>query len=468
MRILPVVCGPHFRRVCPVALSRGLQRQVPFGTRLLSAVGGGPTAEGAHCDGAVAPAVHGSVRVTLGPPGAGADDRKVERFSWHVRRTLGLGEVVELNARGPRAVMNALRAMASGDHRTEFETTWSGEGGTRYLRFVARVGTVPDGFASQRIGSMSSALVATGKSTVLQLARALSLEEGKKGFAFVAAREDDEVALNILAKALATAPSTGRECKRFQCFPEFTGSPGSTRLLVYLCGAPAQLPERSGATFTAVPPGVGADRSYTLRFVTATHDRLRRGDDVQMECRGPDAVWHSLRALSELPGHTTEVEVSWCRRPAKAGPNVRAEVATESTSEVKPQVGTDDRRGVDGSDGQRVLNVIALRARRGESYKEFNSTVFAETRRLLVASTTDVRTLAWAIVKEVRRRKAVAVHAYGNDRASVNIAVKALATVPRLTDGSRLSFVPSLGSSKGPGKQVLRLYVQKVQQSASK
>lgn len=484
MHCFAIVCSGYFRRVPPTAVFRRQQQpRLRFSVRSrflgavssslsLSAVGRAHgTAQDVHSD----VAMHSSARVTLGPPGAGADDRKVERFSWHVRRTLGLGEVVELDARGPRAVMNALRAMASGDHCTEFEVSWEGDGGTRHLRFVARARAVPAALDSQRKGNASSELVASGKGTVLQLARALSSEEARRGFACVAAREDDEAALNILAKALATAPSTGRVCRQLRCFPEFIQGPGGPRLLVYLQGAPAELPKRSGVTFTAVPPGAGADRAYTLRFFAATHDRLRRGDDVQMECRGPNAVWHSVRAFSELSGHTVDVEASWCQRPVKVALQRRAGARPDSASETRPEARTEamvkdppQTLGKDGNEAatekkeQHFLNVIAFQGRRGVAYEKFNAIDFTETRRLLVAGTSNVRTLAWAIVKEVRQRKGVAVHAYADDRASVNIAVKALATVPRLTGGAHFSFVPSLGSSKGPGKQVLRLYVRRV------
>lgn len=435
-----------------------------FGSHSSSAIGRAhATAQDVHSD----VPMHSSARVTLGPPGAGADDRKVERFFWHVRRTLGLGEVVELDARGPRAVMNALRALASGDQRTEFQVSWEGDKGTRHLRFVARARAMPAGLVSQMKGSASSELVASGKSSVLQLARALSSDEARRGFARVAAREDDEIALNILAKALATAPSTGRECRQLRCFPKFNQGPGGPRLLVYFQGAPfSELPKSTGVTFIAVPPGAGADRAYTLRFLAATHDRLRRGDDVQMECRGPNAVWHSVRAFSELSGQTVDVEASWFQRPVKAALQRRGGARLESVLEIRPEVRTEavakDGNEVAVADKQHFLNVVALQGRRGVPYEKFNAIDFTETRRLLVAGTSHVRSLAWAVVKEVRQRKGVAVHAYADDRASVNIAVKALATVPRLTGGARLFFVPSLGSSKGPGKQVLRLYVRKV------
>merc|ERR1712232_1515392 len=141
------------------------------------------------------------------------------------------------------------------------------------------------------------AVFVASDTNVLDLARTVSAElvDKKANALRMHSRLDDASALNVLAKVLATAPHV-RGHARMVCTPNLLRGrlSGEERLYVYTRYEKIQRPLKSKssalATFTAVPPGREAQPDYTLRFTVAVHDRLRLGDSVEMQCRGPDAV----------------------------------------------------------------------------------------------------------------------------------------------------------------------------------
>merc|ERR1712008_439920 len=170
-----------------------------------------------------------------------------------------------------------------------------------------------------------------------------------------------------------------------------------------------------GSTFRALPPGRESAAEAVQRFGKTVQDRLRLGDNVEMECRGQEAVNNAIRVLCHLQDHTAELEADW------------AEVEASCDGPAS------------------TLNVLQLRARRGATWAEFNATDFEQRQLLFASAKTDIKQLSWAVAKEVRKKGAVSVHAYSDNLKAVNIAVKALATVPKLTGGERVSCIPSHG-----------------------
>lgn len=397
-----------------------------------------------------------AAHVVLRPPSANADNDAVNRFLVHVGRVLEQEEHFEIEARGVQSVRSTLRSLALAGRTAEFDVSWAGSGGQsrdgdRFLQFKVQAGVTWDEHMRTRFGDAPEFFVQASTS-VLALAQAVAFEEEKSGSLRLHCYVEDPAAMNVLAKALATAPSVRLPSgyRALRCVPNIVrpgkdneggdapkprgtargGRQGEpARLFVFVRGRPAEAPPPSGATFTAIPPGANADPAYLRRFRAAVHDRLRRGDEVDMECRGPDAVEHAVRALCNLQGHTAEFQARW----------------------IAKDVG-----------GDRPLKSIGIRARRGATWLDFNRTDFRSFELFFASPKTAVGKLASAVAQEVRNRKAVSVHVYSDNKIAIGTAVKALATVPTFEEGGeQVVCVPSLGHTKDKQTGTLRLYIRR-------
>merc|ERR1719401_1350710 len=149
-----------------------------------------------------------------------------------------------------------------------------------------------------------------------------------------------------------------------------------------------------------------------------------------------------MEALAEVQHNVAELSVKWTRG---------------SNTPRRPQPPTVASSGASPS-------FLHVRAEKGAEWKEFNATDFSRTELLSATASSDVKKLARAIGNEARRLGAVALHAYADDRAAVNTAVKAIASVPVELPGLHVRSVPSFGKAKvGDGeRRVLRLYISSV------
>lgn len=376
----------------------------------------------------------------LQAPEPDATPERVEEFVQRVHRSLfEAGEEMQFQARGPRAVQRSLKALSEGPRAAVFSVSWAGTavesgGNGRFLHFAARAGLKWEDYWRSRL-QHTAGLFVERNSPVLALAQNVVREEKRQGGVRIHAEIDDEVAVNVLAKALATAPLvyTKQGPRTFRCTPNIAKAGDSDRLFVYVEGAEPdgdrQLPPPTGATFQAMVPGSGAERDAVRRFFAAVHDRLFRGDEVAMECHSVPALEHAMRALCLLKERTAEVEAEWAERRAGSGGN----------------------RG----------KVLALRARRGVTWEAFNAADAKRFRLLFATKATDVKKLAYAIAKEVRSNGGVAVHTYSDNPAAINTVASALATVPLVTGGERVCCVPSFGHAGEKRHPTLRLSVRR-------
>merc|ERR1712100_994617 len=99
---------------------------------------------------------------------------------------------------------------------------------------------------------------------------------------------------------------------------------------------------------------------------------------------------------------------------------------------------------------------------RGQTFAAFNETDFSKSLLLFSKASSAVTKLAWAVAKEVRQKGLVAVHAFSDDKEAVNTALKALATVPKLTAGERVTCVPSFGRAGEERRPTLRIAVRRL------
>eukprot|EP00930_Biecheleria_cincta_P056889 TRINITY_DN42905_c0_g1_i1.p1 TRINITY_DN42905_c0_g1~~TRINITY_DN42905_c0_g1_i1.p1 ORF type:complete len:473 (-),score=72.39 TRINITY_DN42905_c0_g1_i1:96-1514(-) len=384
-------------------------------------------------------------KVTLRPPGSGSSEEKAQKFFVHLDRTLELGETVELSAWGNTAVRNVLRAFVAATKSVKFQVSWDSLGrGTeshRSLRFVVASGLPWEKYLENR-SKNTQGLFVQGKTKHLQLARSVAkaLEaappEDAKAIR-VHTFLDDENAVGNLVKGLASAsavyPYHELSCVANAVCPL---EDPRERLFVYVTGTASGIqPSITGASFQAMPPGIGAEPEHVRKFNEAVQDRLHRGDRVTMECRGPDAVLHCVRSLCLLQGHAASFRVSW---------------AAISRVSNKTEISKRDQG----------MNVLQVQAERGPTWDDFNATNFTKTDRLVVAPASHVQALAWAAVKEVRRDGAVSLHCYSDNTSSVNVLMKAIATVPPLTGGQKLICIPSFGRVGARKDPVLRVYVR--------
>lgn len=377
------------------------------------------------------------------PPGENAAQSKVDHFLESVSKQLAGQESLELLAKGEQAVLHAVKALALGDRTSEFQIVWleSGDPTTkgdrdRSLSFIARGGDPWDVYLKSRL--LDTKAIAIDQSSKVQqearkLVKLLVVAENGPSVRLHAPIHD-AAAVNIMAKVIATAlpisPFSRILCVANIVKSQVSESSQKIPAKVYINVRPpeGEKPKRSGTEFRALPPGNNADSGTVDRFVIAVRDRLHRGDSVVMECRGADALCNTLRALCTLPGHTANMSVEWSGRDTAVALKVKAEM--------------------------------------GPTWKEFNATDFTTTNLVTVKETSPVKDLAWTIEKEVRQNDAVAVHCFSDIKDAVNVAMKALATVPRLASrGDAVSCIPSHGRV-GP-RPVLRLWVTRAPKRSS-
>eukprot|EP00931_Biecheleriopsis_adriatica_P117787 TRINITY_DN93273_c0_g1_i1.p1 TRINITY_DN93273_c0_g1~~TRINITY_DN93273_c0_g1_i1.p1 ORF type:complete len:424 (-),score=66.40 TRINITY_DN93273_c0_g1_i1:15-1286(-) len=391
-----------------------------------------------------------STLVKLRPPGNGASQEKIARFRLHLDRTLERGQTVELPSWGPAALCHALQALSTATKSVEFEVHWSGlgraAGDHRSLRFVASSGKPWEDYLKGRLMNTQGLFVQpTTKAVQLTRAIAKALQAAPADAAAIRVNTfmDDAASVSVLVKALASAP-TVYPYHKLRCVANIVRpmEDPRSRVIVYVQGeATERPPDPTGAVFQAMPPGANAESPSLQRFYASVQDRLHRGDQVTIECRGPDAVLQAVRSLCLLQGHVAKFTVSWTS-PGESQDKGGAKQQTSQTSQTS-------------------LNVLRMQAERGQTWESFNSTDFRSTHRLLATPGSPVEKLAWAAIAEVRKEGAVSLHCYSDNKDSVNTLLKAIATVPRLTGGQSLVCTPSFGRS-GPGKNpVLRVFVQR-------
>jgi len=265
-----------------------------------------------------------STRTVLYPPGTGAGGDKTKQFCNHVDRSLRRGEEVEIVARGPGAVRHVFSAFSSAGKAAEFSVAWAGPHGNRFLRFVAKPGLAWEEYLQTRRRD-TAGIVANSEIDARQLAqnlvRALAADRrpasNSEAVSPKAVRihshADDDAALYTLAKALAVAP-TVEGYHMLTCTPNIVKPADAVRprLFVYVQSAPAEVPlGPTGSTFRALPPGRESAAEAVQRFGRTVQDRLRLGDEVEMECRGQEAVNNAVRVLCYLRDHTAELEAEW-------------------------------------------------------------------------------------------------------------------------------------------------------------
>ncbi|CAE8622316.1 unnamed protein product, partial [Polarella glacialis] len=413
---------------------------------------------------AVAPAASSTARVQLRPPGTGASEEKVKKFCLHLDRTLERGEDVDLSVWGPAAVKTAVQGLSLGTKSMEFQVSWDGtgrpSGGHRSLRFEATSGLTWEEYLRTRKKN-TQGLFVQPETKALQLARAIakglqaSIDQPRavRVHTFL----DDEASVTILAKALASAP-TVYPYHRLKCTANVVRpmEDPRSRVIVYVLGeALGEPPVRAtGASFEAMPPGADAEADHLRRFNEAVQDRLHRGDEVSMESRGPDAVLHAVRSLCLLQGHAAAFRVHWSDYKRAVSPDGTSSSASTPSSSSSA-AGTPR-----GTGGKGTASVLKIEALRGPTWEEFNATDFSKTGLLLASEKSPVQKLAWAAVAEVRRHGAVSVHCYSDNKDAVNVAMKALATVPRLTGGQRLVIIPSFGRVGQRKDPVIRFHAR--------
>jgi len=250
---------------------------------------------------------------------------------------------------------------------------------------------------------------------------------------------DDEDALNTLAKSIATA-STVHGFRRFSCTTNLVKAmQDRKRVFVYItCVSDSQPPASTGVVFTAMPPGANPSGEHLAKFIASVHDRLRRGDVVDMRCRGAHAVAHSMRALCQFQVHVAQFEVEYVQ---------------ESASSVKTAEGTVVHSNSD-------VSSLRVRACRGMTWKDFNDTDFAVNELLFATATSPVKGLCSAVASAVQKQGAVTIQAYSDNKLAMHVAVRALAIITQVWKDARISVVPSFGRTKAQKSPVIRFYVK--------
>lgn len=377
------------------------------------------------------------------PPGGGASTEKVSTFRNHLHRTLEKGERVELSAWGAPASQNTIHAFATCSKAVQFQVRWQQKESVKEhcLHFIAKCFLPWEEYLQNRIMNTKSIPV-QAETRPLDLARSiasvLQRNTSESRAVRVYAPLADEAAVHVLAKGLASAPSLHPfKSLKTVCNIVTPMDDPTSRLFAYLTFAEQEDVPDAGAgikVFHAYPPG-NADQDTAFRFISAVQDRLQMGNEVKMNCRGPDAVMHAIRSFCLLKGHVAEFRVAW---------------ASADTPEETSK-----------SSAARALLVEAVR---GPSWQEFNSIDFNQTHLLKVSGETPVGKLAYAVIAEVRAKGAVSVHCYSDNKYSVGVLMKALATV-RSISGKQVRSIPSYGRARHKGSPVLRVYVQRCQHS---
>lgn len=377
--------------------------------------------------------------VRFHPPGKGSSAEKVAAFKNYLHRTVEKEkETIEMSPWGAEAVGHALKALATAPKSVSFEVERVSKEESTNVHFKS-LGVAPwEEYLESRL--MNTRLLAvTNESQVLKLARDVTNalqnapDNAKAVRAF--ALWDDEAAIDVLVAGLAAVPSL-YPFKKLSCVANVIHPADDPRgrLFVYAtfgaAAAPQPLTEK---VFQAYPPGADPDSAKLGKFIAAVEDRIHQGDRVHMDGNGPDRIMNVVRALCYIKGFTAEFRVEWWKNTT----------------------------------GNKQGKVLRFKARRGQSWDEFNAIDFTETSLLKATSKTPVDKLSYAALAEVKRHQAVAIHCFSDDKEAVAVAIKALAAVPRVTDGSKLYCVPSFGRAGPDRKPVLRLYLRRYGQEAS-
>lgn len=378
-------------------------------------------------------------RTRLLPPGAGASAQARNKFSAHVSDVLRAGDLVECRATGPSAVRKVLGALAGASRSAEFEVRWDGFGvdapTDRSLLFLARRGAPWDEYMQTPFREIRSFFVGEDTDT-LKLATAVVayFKEAPDDALRLHAHADEESACHVLVKAMATVPAVhGSASLPLLGVPNLLKMPDGRRRL-FVCTrlgtrTEDQDADTSAVAFTTRAPGPSADLEVLKAFTAAVHDRLRLAELVEISCRGADSVARAMRVLCEFQGNVARFEVDWQGGGQGANPPVHS---------------------------------LRVRARQGESWADFNKLKHSDFRLLFCNSDTDVKALAKSLAVQVQDRRAVSLHTYSDNKVAMNIAIKALATAPRVARLPRVYAVPSFGYAKGrQGSQpVLRLFIR--------
>ena len=378
------------------------------------------------------------------PPGGGASAEKVSTFRSHLHRTLEKGERVELSAWGAPASQNTIQAFATCSKAVQFQVRWQQKESEkeRCLHFIAKCFLPWEEYLQNRIMNTKSILV-QAETRPLDLARSIASVLHKDTSAEsravrVYAPLSDEAAVHVLAKGLASASSLHPfKSLNSVCNIVTPMDDPTSRLFAYLTFADQEAAPEIGAgvkVFHAYPPA-NADQETARRFIATVQDRLQMGNEVKMNCRGPDAVMHAIQSFCLLKGHVAEFRVAW---------------ASADTPDKTSK-----------SSAARALQVEAVR---GPSWQEFNAIDFSQTHVLFVSGQTPVGKLAYAVIAEVKAKGAVSVHCYSDNKYSIGVVMKALATVWSIS-GKQVRSIPSYGRAGPKGSPVLRVYVQRFQHS---
>ena len=351
---------------------------------------------------------------------------------------------MELSAWGAAATRNTLQALATGSKAYRFQVRWQEESEKeRCLQFVAEAFLPWEDYLRSRIMNTRSISVQAetrGAALARSICSALQAAPPESRAIRVYASLEDEAAMAILAKGLASSPDL-YPFKALRCICNVVTPMDHpvSRLIAYLTFSDHQaVPEASPKEFHAYPPADASSEAHR-RFAAAVQDRLQMGYNVKMNCRGPEAVVNALRAFCLLKVHVAEFRVRWDLAEAGRGDRSSEDAATSQA---------------------RALEVEAVR---GPTWQEFNSIDFQKTGMLKVSAKTPIGKLAYAAVEEVRQKGAVSLHCYSDNKEATAVLMKALATVRSLS-GKQFCCFPSFG--RAGENPVLRVYARRRQPGA--
>lgn len=377
------------------------------------------------------------------PPGVDATRGQVEVFTRLVSKALEAGCIVELTATGKCAMHNSLRALSVGGGATRFQVCWASTHNAtevadtevsvgvlhetrRQLRLVALRASVGEDLGLEGGGG----IFVSSRAEISQLTRKFATDICTGGCVVAQTYVDSSNAMSTLLQSLASVPASCND-QPLSCAVMAVRLGGESRTRAFVRAVEVVPIGRGegdtnnnslGQHFRAFPPGRGADSAASERFDHSVSQRLGHGQTVLMECRGKKAVLGAIMALARARGRTAEFEVHWTQS------------STLSASK--------------SADASAVARSIQIRANRGPTWPEFNSTVFSNTRLLKANATTPVTGLARAIGSDVKSLGGVAVHAFADDGTAVSAVVKSFATVPLVHNGQRVMCVASLGRAE--------------------
>lgn len=399
-----------------------------------------------------APAVE---RTTLHPPGAGVAVEKSQKFTRLVSDSIARGIEVELNPIGDAAMWHSLRALSADQGASQFRVSWlskaassgnsSGDNRQQILIRAAPSSMLSNGARAEfSTEDLENGYFVSNSTNGKQLAKKLEIELREQNQITLHTYADATYASGAIVRALATVPSLRAggflSLPGMYCWAGGVQRAGESipRIVVHARMDSLGLANGDHAKdFIAYPPGANADGDEVSRFMRTVSSRIAGGRVVSMECRGKDAVLRSIAALASVRNYVAEFGVGWSESSLKA----------------------------DCFANSRVLRV---RARRGVTWSQFNSTKFPSTKLLRVADDTEVMKLARTLGVEARLHGGAAVHVRIDQKEVISKVVKALASVPAADKGQRVACVPSWVSSRHGGDQgsrLLRFYVRPPQGS---